>query len=176
MHARLSDLEPGPKWPEIVRMVVEIPLHSNNKYEYDRELGVFKLDRTLYSPMHYPGEYGFIPGTLAEDGDALDVLTLADTPSYPGIVIAARPVGVLGMIDQGIVDEKILAVPDRDPRFDQIHEIDDVFPHVRREIEHFFTIYKELEGKKTEVRGWSQRSHAHVLIRQARERYLRANP
>ena len=172
INAKLTDLVPGPEWPEIVKMVVEIPNHSSNKYEYDRELGLFRLDRTLYSPMHYPGEYGFISGTQAEDGDPLDVLTLADSPSFPGIVIAARPVGVLGMVDQGTLDEKILAVPHCNPRFGQMHDIEDVFLHVRKEIEHFFRIYKELEGKKTEVKGWSGRGRAHELIQKARERYV----
>jgi inorganic pyrophosphatase len=99
-------------------MIVEIPRNSGNKYEYDPELGVFRLDRSLYSPMHYPGDYGFIPGTLADDGDALDVLTLVDEPSHPGIMIAVRPVGLLQMEDQGAADQKVLAVPNRNPRFD----------------------------------------------------------
>src|SRR5581483_11840989 len=91
----LYDLDPGPDCPAIVRMIVEIPKNSTNKYEYDGKLGVFRLDRTLYSPMHYPGDYGFVPGTLAEDGDPLDVLVLVDEPSYPGVLIAVRPLGVL---------------------------------------------------------------------------------
>jgi inorganic pyrophosphatase len=136
-------------------------------------MGVFRLDRTLYSPMHYPGDYGFIPGTLGGDGDPLDVLTLVDDPSYPGILIAVRPVGVLEMMDQGKPDEKILAVPDSNPRFDQIRNMEEVFPHLRRELEHFFTIYKELEGKQTEVRGWEGPAHAHELIADGRKRYLR---
>lgn len=176
MIVSLYDLDPGPGCPRVVRMIVEIPKNSSNKYEYDHEMGVFRLDRALYSPMHYPGEYGFIPGTLSEDGDPLDVLTLADEPSYPGVLIVARPVGVLEMVDQDELDQKILAVPDHNPRFDQMRVIEDVFPHIRREIEHFFTIYKELEGKRTEVRGWSGRDQAHGLIRKARERYLKPSP
>jgi inorganic pyrophosphatase len=153
-------------------MIVEIPRNSANKYEYDRKLGVFRLDRPLYSPMHYPGDYGFIPGTLAEDGDPLDVLTLVDEPSYPGIMITVRPVGLLEMVDQGERDEKVLAVPDHNPRFDQIQAIAQVFPHSLREIEHFFTIYKELEGKATEMRGWGDVEEARRLIAGARQRYL----
>lgn len=168
----LYDLDPGPDCPGIVRMIVEIPRNSSNKYEYDGELGVFRLDRALYSPMHYPGDYGFIPGTLAEDGDPLDVLTLCDEPSYPGILIAVRPVGVLQMVDQDEPDQKVLAVPNRNPRFDQIQKVEDVFPHSRREIEHFFTIYKELEGKRTEIRGWRGPQEACDLIRASRHRYL----
>jgi len=166
----LYDLDPGPDCPTIVRMIVEIPKNSTNKYEYDGKLGVFRLDRTLYSPMHYPGDYGFIPGTLAEDGDPLDVLTLVDEPSYPGVMIAVRPVGVLEMVDQEQPDEKILAVPNRNPRFDQVQKIEDLFPHNLREIEHFFAIYKELEGKRTEMRGWRGPEEAQALIRVARNR------
>jgi inorganic pyrophosphatase len=169
--AFLHELDPGPRCPEILNMIVEIPKNSSLKFEYDRKLGVFRLDRTLYSPMHYPGDYGFIPSTLAEDGDPADILALVDEPSYPGIMIAVRPVGVLTMIDQGKVDEKILAAPDRNPRFDQIRDMKDVPPHSRREIEHFFNIYKELEGKQTEVQGWSGAERAREMILQARERY-----
>jgi len=152
-------------------MIVEIPRNSSNKYEYDKATGVFRLDRALYSPMHYPGDYGFVPGTLAEDGDPLDVLVLVDEPSYPGVMIAVRPVGMLEMIDQQEPDQKILAVPNRNPRFDQMQKIEDVFPHNLREIEHFFTIYKELEGKRTEMRGWRGPDEAKQLIRKAQSRY-----
>src|ERR1700682_2880182 len=131
-------------------MIVEIPRNTSNKYEYDNDLGVFRLDRALYSPMHYPGDYGFIPGTLSDDGDPLDVLVPVDEPSFPGVLIAVRPVGLLEMVDQEQQDQKILAVPKRNPRFDQVHTIDQVFPHTLREIEHFFAIYKELEAKRTE--------------------------
>jgi inorganic pyrophosphatase len=169
---KLYDLDPGPDCPEIVRMIVEIPKNSANKYEYDGELGVFRLDRVLYSAVHYPGDYGFVPGTLAEDDDPLDVLALVDEPSFPGVLIAVRPVGVLSMVDQDEPDEKILAVPNRNPRFDQIHTIDQVFPHNLREIEHFFGIYKELEGKRTEIRGWKGPREAREIIRRSRRRYL----
>lgn len=172
MRPSLYDLDPGPDCPEIVRMIVEIPRNSSNKYEYDGKLGVFRLDRALYSPLHYPGDYGFVPGTLAEDGDPLDVLTLVDEPSYPGVLLSVRPVGMLQMVDQTQPDQKVLAVPNSNPRFDQIHGIDQVFPHNLREIEYFFNIYKELEGKRTEIRGWRGPREARELIREARERYL----
>ncbi len=172
---RLYDLEPGPDCPEIVRAIVEIPKNSSNKYEYDGALGVFRLDRALYSPMHYPGDYGFIPGTLAEDGDPIDVLTLVDEASFPGVLIMVRPLGMLEMVDQNLPDQKILAVPERNPRFDQIHTIDQVFPHNLREIEHFFAIYKELEGKHTKMNGWRGPREARESIRKARERYLKAH-
>jgi inorganic pyrophosphatase len=170
----LADIDPGPDCPDIVRMIVEIPRNSSNKYEYDVKLGVFRLDRTLYSPMHYPGDYGFIPGTLAADGDPMDVLALVDEPSHPGVLISVRPVGWLEMWDQGKADEKILAVPNQNPRYDQIQDIAEVFPHSLREIEHFFEIYKELEGKTTVIRGWRTAEKARGLIRKARQNYLEA--
>ncbi|HET9319640.1 MAG TPA: inorganic diphosphatase [Bryobacteraceae bacterium] len=168
----LHEIDPGPECPEIVRMIVEIPKNSGNKYEYDRALGVFRLDRALYSPMHYPGDYGFIPGTLAEDGDPMDVLALVDQPSFPGCLIEVRPVAVLNMVDSSVGDQKIISVPTRNPRFDQIHTIDQIFAHIRREIEHFFTIYKELEGKLTEMRGWGDPREARKVIVDSRKRFL----
>jgi len=171
-RVKLYDIDPGADSPEIVRAVIEIPRNSSNKYEYDGALGLFRLDRALYSPMHYPGDYGFIPGTLAEDGDPMDVLALVEEPSFPGCLIAVRPLGLLDMLDQEQPDQKILAVPNRNPRFDQWHTIDQVFPHMLREIEHFFTIYKELEGKRTEMRGWKGPREAREVIRTSRARYL----
>jgi inorganic pyrophosphatase len=100
MKPSLCDLDPGPGCPEIVRMIVEIPKGSTNKYEYARDLGVFRLDRALYSPVHYPGDYGFIPGTLSADGDPLDVLALAEEPTFPGCMVEVRPIGILNMIDR----------------------------------------------------------------------------
>ena len=169
---KLYDIEPGPDCPEIVRMIVEIPKNSSNKYEYDGTLGVFRLDRALYSPLHYPGDYGFIPGTLAEDGDPLDVLVLVDEPSFTGCMVAVRPVGMLDMVDSNEADQKILAVPYRNPRYDQIHTIDQVFPHKLRELEHFFAIYKELEGKRTQMKGWRGPREARDVIRASRQAYL----
>ncbi|MEO7651892.1 MAG: inorganic diphosphatase [Bryobacteraceae bacterium] len=165
-------MDPGPEIPELVRMIVEIPKNSSNKYEYDGKLGVFRLDRALYSPMHYPGDYGFIPGTLADDGDPLDVLVLVQEPSFTGCMIEVRPVGLLNMVDNKEGDQKILAVPNRNPRYDQIHTMDQIFPHVRREIEHFFTIYKELENRKTEMRGWGQPKDAREAILESRRRFV----
>jgi len=173
---RLYDIDPGPDAPEIVRMIVEIPQHSANKYEYDGNLGVFRLDRALYSPLHYPGDYGFIPGTLADDNDPLDVMVLVQQPSYPGVLIEVRPVGVLNMIDGSEKDQKILAVPNRNPRYDQIHTMDQIFPHVRREVEHFFSIYKELEGKVTIMEGWGGPREARKAIQDCRQRYLDLHP
>jgi inorganic pyrophosphatase len=166
------DMDPGPDAPEVVRMIVEIPKNSSNKYEFDFEAGLFRVSRTLYSPIHYPGDYGFVPGTVAEDNDPLDILCLVNSPSYPGILIYVRPVAVLDMIDQDEPDHKILAVPNRDPRYDMISSIDDVGAHWEKEIEHFFDIYKELEGKQTRMEGWRDRDAALQIIRESRERAL----
>ena len=169
---KLYDIDPGADSPEVVRAIIEIPKNSANKYEYDGNLGLFRLDRALYSAVHYPGDYGFIPGTLAEDRDPLDILVLVDEPSFTGCMMEARPVGILHMFDQTENDEKILAVPNRNPRFDSIHTIDQVFPHTRREIEHFFSIYKELQGVRTEMKGWGGPREARRAINECRQNYL----
>src|SRR5579864_237441 len=173
MKPSLYDLDPGPDCPRVVRMEVEIPKHSTNKYEYDAELGIFRLDRALYSPVHYPGDYGFIPGTLSADGDPLDVLALAEEPSFSGCMVEVRPIGILNMIDQQKTDQKVLAVPNRNPRYDQVRDMDQIFAHVRREIEYFFTIYKELEGRATTTLGWKKVGQARQAILDCRNTYLK---
>jgi inorganic pyrophosphatase len=155
-------------------MVVEIPKNSSNKFEYDPVDRTFRLDRPLYSPMHYPADYGFVPGTIAEDGDPLDVLCLIDHPTFTGCLIDVRPIGVLDLIDQTTTDHKIIAVPLKDPRFERINAIQDLPPHVVREFEHFFTIYKELENKTVETRGWQDLDQALEVITISRERYTQA--
>jgi inorganic pyrophosphatase len=162
----------GDKAPEIVNAVIEVPLGGVNKYEYDKQLHVFRLDRTLYSPVHYPGDYGFIPSTLAGDGDPLDVLVLVDSASFPGCLIEVRPVGLLEMLDQGARDEKVLAVANNDPRYREVHKYSDIYPHVLREIEHFFSIYKDLEGKRTKTVAWKDEAEAQRLISESRKRFL----
>ena len=162
----------GDEAPETLTAVVEIPLDSVNKYEYDKSLHVFRLDRNLYSPVHYPGEYGFIPQTLAEDGDPLDILILGDSPTFPGCVFKARPIGLFDMLDQGVPDEKIVAFAIGNPRAKDIENYTDVMPHILREIEHFFSVYKSLEGKRTQVLGWKDRESAYEAIRASHERFL----
>jgi inorganic pyrophosphatase len=122
--------------------------------------------------MHYPGDYGFIPGTIAEDNDPMDVLCLVSEPSFTGCMIEVRPVGILNMVDNAEGDQKVLAVPNRNPRYDQIHTMDQIFPHVRREIEHFFTIYKELESRQTKMQGWGGPREARKAIVDSRNAYL----
>jgi inorganic pyrophosphatase len=160
----------GSNAPRLINVVIEIPRDSVNKYEYDKKLHVFRLDRTLFSPVHYPGDYGFIPQTLALDGDPLDVLVLVEAPSFPGCLMEVRPIGVLKMVDQGKSDEKVLAVAESDPMYREIKDYSQVFPHLLREIEHFFSIYKNLEGKRTEMSGWEGAEAAHKIIAEAQER------
>jgi inorganic pyrophosphatase len=165
------ELPIGANAPELVNAVIEIPLEGINKYEYDKQLHVFRLDRNLYSPVHYPGDYGFIPSTLAADGDPLDVLVLVDTPSFPGCVMAARPIGVLDMVDQGVADEKILCVGEGNPRYKDVWNYSDVYPHSLKEITHFFSIYKDLEGKRVEVRGWRDAAVARAKVLEAQQAF-----
>ena len=161
----------GDQAPETVTCVIEIPQGSINKYEYDKKLHVFRLDRNLHSPVHYPGDYGFIPKTLAEDGDPLDILVLGDAPTFPGCVYYARPIGLFEMLDQGIPDEKIFACAIGNPRFADIQNYTDVHAHILKEVEHFFSIYKDLEGKRTKVLGWKDRDTAHAVIHDSLRRF-----
>lgn len=164
-------LPTGAHAPSVVNAVIEVPGGQANKYEYDKTLHVFRLDRPLYASVHYPGDYGFIPSTLAPDGDALDILVLILEPTFAGCLVEARPVGVLEMLDQQVPDEKVLAVAVSSPTHAEVHDHTDLAPHVLREIEHFFAIYKELEGKRTEVRGWREAAHAQQVIRESQERF-----
>jgi inorganic pyrophosphatase len=167
------DLSPGPRPPEVVTVVVEIPSNSRNKYELDKPSGMFKLDRMLHSSVHYPGCYGFIPQTLAEDDDPLDVLLLTTIPLFTGCLVEARPVGVFHLIDKGVNDEKIIAVPVSDPYAEPMHDLKDIAPHALREIEHFFQVYKNLEGATTVTRGFEGAAKAKQMIMNGIERYPR---
>jgi inorganic pyrophosphatase len=150
-----------------LEVTVEIPSGSRNKYEYDHRRHRFVLDRVLYSSVHYPCDYGFVDGSLADDGDPLDVLVVISEPTFPGCVVRARPVGVLDMTDDKGHDYKILAVAHDDPRWEETHTLEDLSPHRLREIENFFEIYKELEGRPTEVRGWLGTDEAWRIIDRA---------
>ena len=165
----------GEKAPDEVNAVIEIPRGQTNKYEYDRQLHVFRLDRNLYSPVHYPGDYGFIPSTLSDDGDPLDTLVLVDAPSFTGCVMTVRPVGMLRMVDQGREDEKILAVGTNNPIYKDVWDYGELYPHVLREIEHFFTIYKELEAKTTRITGWNDAADAREIVRECNSRFAKNN-
>jgi inorganic pyrophosphatase len=156
---------------EVVEAMIEIPRGSRNKIEYDHVRHVFRLDRVLYSSVHYPTDYGFIPDTLSEDGDPLDVLVLVHEPTFTGCVVPVRPIGVLDMRDEKGPDHKILAVPIGDPRFDEVRDIGHLSAHWLREIENFFQTYKTLEDKFTEVVGWEGVEAAWVVIEAGQAAY-----
>lgn len=163
----LKYLPLGDHAPGVVNAVVEIPKGSRNKYEYNMELGVFQLDRVLYSSMHYPEAYGFIPSTLYEDGDPVDVLIVIDQPLQTGIMLEVRPIGILKMQDEKGTDDKIIAVAKHDPTYATIREVKNLPRHTLIEIEHFFTSYKELEGKHVRSFGWHGVAEAKRAIKQA---------
>lgn len=160
----LLEVPTGTKAPEEVNVIIEIPRLSQNKYEMDPDLGVMRLDRVLYSPLHYPADYGFIPQTKYLDGDPVDALVLISRPTFPGVVVDARPVGVLEMRDGGQPDEKILCIATKDPRFNQRFTMKDMNPHTLAEIVHFFEVYKALENKEVEILGWKDREEAWRII------------
>ena len=155
-----------------IDVVVEIPKGSRNKYEYDHEKNVIRLDRMIFSSMFYPSDYGFVPDTLALDGDPLDVLVLVTEPTFPGCVIEVRPIGIFNMTDEKGPDAKVLCVPVSDPNWDKIRELSDVNPHLIREIEHFFQVYKDLEKKKVGIEGWEDKDMAVKTILESKERYI----
>jgi inorganic pyrophosphatase len=167
----LHDVATGPNPPHELNVYVEIPSGSRNKYELDKETGLLRLDRILFAAVHYPGDYGLLPRTLAEDGDPLDVLVMTTEPTFPGCLILARPVGVFLMEDEGLRDAKVLTVPVADPFQRQIRDIADVPPHFLEEVRHFFTVYKDLEGKRVRPLGWETRAKAEELIVEAMNRY-----
>ncbi|MFL5330070.1 MAG: inorganic diphosphatase [Gemmataceae bacterium] len=156
------------KQEAIVEAFVEIPRGSRNKYEYDPVTKSLRLDRVLFSSVHYPCDYGFIEGTHGADGDPLDILILVEDPTFPGCRVQVRPIGVLLMKDEHGGDEKILGVPVVDPRFDPVHDLKDLSPHWLAEIENFFNTYKTLEGKPTMTHGWQDAKAAWEVIEKSR--------
>lgn len=155
---------------ETVTVVVEIPAGSRNKYEWDPETGHMFLDRTLFTSMRYPADYGFIQGTLGEDGDPLDALVFVGEPTFSGCRIRSRPVGLFRMWDEKGADEKILCVPLQDPVWSHVAELGDLPANLLNEIEHFFAVYKDLEGKPTGTEGFEDLASALKVIEAARER------
>jgi inorganic pyrophosphatase len=154
-----------------ITVMVEIPKGSRNKYEYDQKSKSIKFDRMLFSSVHYPSDYGFIPDTLAEDHDPLDVLILVSEATFPGCTIDVKPIALFKMVDNEEKDDKILCVPVMDPLWNHIEKLSDVPPHLLNEIEHFFSIYKDLEKKKTKVEGWGSKVEALSVIKESKMRY-----
>lgn len=148
------------KFPEVVAVIVEVPKGCRNKYEYDHETERIKLNRVLFSSVHYPADYGYVIGTMAEDGDEVDILVLIDEPTFPGCLIDARPIGMLEMRDEKGNDNKVLAVPLGDPRWNHLRDLHEVPPHLLNEIENFFLTYKRLEVKVVTSEGWEDAGKA----------------
>jgi len=152
------DIEPGSK--EKMNVIIEINKGSKNKYEIDKETGLIALDRVMHSAQDYPFDYGFVPQTLWDDDDALDVLLLTTYPLMPGILVRARPIAMMEMIDDGESDNKIIAVPVDDPRFEEVQDLEDINKHTIKEIEHFFATYKKIQSKEVEVKGFKGKAEA----------------
>lgn len=164
-------IPPGTGEAAVVNAIVEIPKGRRSKFEVDKATGLIKFDRYLYSSSVYPGDYGFIPQTLAEDNDPLDILVMVNEPTFAGCLIEARVVGIFRMKDKGQNDYKILGVPNTDPLFAHIRKLDDVPPHFIREVEFFFATYKQLEGVTTEPLGWSSTEDGTAEVRSSVERF-----
>src|SRR3989344_7693581 len=165
------DVPTGDAAPQEINVIVEIPKGSQNKYEYDEQNNIFMLDRVLRSSVYFPGDYGFIPQTLGEDGDPLDALILVSFPTYPGMLVMARPIGVLKMQDGGEGDDKILCVPAQDQRMKDVLDVTNLHDATREEVAHFFEVYKQLEGKKIVLGGWQHVADAHAIIQAAITKY-----
>jgi len=146
------DVKPGTR--DEMNVIVEINRGSKNKYEIDKETGLIALDRAMHTAQDYPFDYGFVPQTLWDDDDALDVLILTTYPIAPGILVRVRPVAIMKMIDGGESDDKVIAVPTDDPRFEDVKDLGDVNKHTLKEIEHFFATYKKIQNKEVETKGF----------------------
>lgn len=165
------DIPPAEITPEDFTAVIEISKHSNCKYELDKRTGLLRLDRVLYTATHYPANYGFIPRTYADDGDPLDVLVLCSEAIQPLTLVRVFPIGAMRMIDSGALDDKIIAVPFSDPSYNKIHSIDELPRHIFDEMMHFFTVYKQLERKKTAVKELFTREEALRIISSSIKQY-----
>lgn len=171
MHSPWNQVPPGNEDLSVVHAVVEIPKGRRSKFELDKKTGLFRLDRYLFSSSHYPGDYGFIPQTLAEDGDPLDILVMVNEATFPGCLIEARPIGLFRMKDKGVADYKVLAVPHSDPLFSEYRNLRDIPSHFLREVEHFFATYKQLEGVLIETMGWATAVDAVEEVRASVRRH-----
>jgi len=164
-------IPPGTGEPSVANMIVEIPKGRRTKFEVDKATGMIKMDRYLYSSTMYPGDYGFVPQTLAEDGDPSDILVMVNEPTFSGCLIEARVVGIFKMKDKGFNDFKLLAVPHKDPLFEAIKKLEDVPAHFLREVEHFFSTYKHLEGVTIEPLGWASHEEGAKEVRASIDRF-----
>ncbi|HSE56679.1 MAG TPA: inorganic diphosphatase [Candidatus Paceibacterota bacterium] len=167
----LHDISAGKNVPESLNCIIEIPKGSKNKYEIDKETGMITLDRAMHTSQDYPFDYGFVPQSHWEDGDPLDVVVLTTYPLAPGILVKVRPVGVMHMIDDGESDAKIIAVPEKDPRWNEVHDLKDVNKHTLKEIQHFFSTYKNLQEKEVNINGFGDAAAAKEAILKSLQLY-----
>lgn len=167
----LHDITAGKNVPDSINCIIEIPKGSKNKYEIDKETGMITLDRAMHTSQDYPFDYGFVPQSHWEDGDPLDVVVLTTYPLAPGILVKVRPVGVMHMIDDGESDAKIIAVPEKDPRWNEVHDLNDVNKHTLKEIEHFFSTYKKLQEKEVKIDGFGDAAAAKEAIVKSQQLY-----
>ena len=168
---RYIDIPAGRNVPDIINAVIEIPRGSRNKYEYDEQYNIFKLDRVLASPMHYPTAYGFVPSTIFSDGDPVDIMVLIEESTFVGCMIEVRPLGVMRMIDGGKQDDKIIAVPVADHSFSHYVALENMKPHTLEEIKYFYSHYKNLEGLETEFAGWGDNEYAGQMLHESMQRF-----
>lgn len=167
----LHEVSAGKNTPDSINVIIEIPKGSKNKYELDKETGLITLDRTMHTSQDYPFDYGFMPQSHWEDGDPLDVVVLTTYPLVPGVLVKVRPVAIMHMVDDGESDAKIIGVPEKDPRFDHVEDIDDINKHTLREIEHFFITYKKLQEKEVAINGIEGAAVAKEAIVKSQELY-----
>jgi inorganic pyrophosphatase len=171
MHL-LHDITPGT--PDSINVIIEIPKGSKNKYEIDKKLGIVALDRVLHTAQDYPYDYGFIPQTLCGDGDPLDVVVLTTYPLFPSALVRVRPVAVMGMLDSGEEDDKIIAVPVDDPRWDDVQDLDDLNKHTLLEIEHFYSTYKKIQKKEVVIKDFADKKKAIEIFEKSIQMYKEA--
>ena len=165
------DVELGEKYPENVNVIIEIPKNCPLKYEIDKKTGLLVLDRVLYSSVHYPGDYGFVPRTYCDDGDAMDVIVITGHPVHPGVQASARIIGVMHMVDSNEKDDKLIAVYEKDPRYDEVKNINDLPKHTLKELKHFFETYKELQNKEVKVSEFKGKEVAYEVLKRSVEMY-----
>lgn len=165
----LHDIAPGTV--DKINVIIEINKGSKNKYEIDKETGIIALDRAMHTSQDYPFDYGFIPQTLWDDGDAVDVVVLTTYPLFPGVLVRVRPVAIMSMVDSGEADDKVIAVPVDDPRFNEVKDLADVNPHTIKEIEHFFLTYKKIQNKEVTVSGFKGKKEAEAAFERGRKLY-----
>lgn len=167
----LHDVSVGKNAPNELHCIIEIPKGSLNKYEIDKETGMIALDRVGHTAQVFPFDYGFVPQTLWEDGDALDVMVLSTEPFFPGLLLSVRPVAVMHMVDSGESDDKIIAVPVADPRWNNVNDLADVNAHTLKTMKHFYEHYKELQGKTVTVSGFEGKDAAVAAVEKAMRLY-----